>query len=57
MTKTYYRPLGLCYGSDAEHLLPALQASGGKHDWFYTVERIARDGKSISIPSTDAACN
>jgi dihydropteroate synthase len=60
MTKTYYRPLGLCYGSDAGQLITSLRAGrlgGSAGIGFTLVERIRRDGKSVSreiIPYTDA---
>ena len=60
MTETYYRPLGLCYGSDAEQLIASHRAGrvgGSAAIGFTLVERITRDGKSINreiIPYTDA---
>ncbi len=60
MTRTYYRPLGLCYGSDAERLIASHRAGrlGGHSAIGYTlVELIRRDGKSIDrdiIPYTNA---
>ena len=60
MAKTYFRPLGLCYGSDAEQLIASHRAGrlGGRATIGFTlVERITRDGKSINreiIPYTDA---
>ncbi|HUQ38436.1 MAG TPA: dihydropteroate synthase [Aestuariivirga sp.] len=60
MTKTYFRPLGLCYGSDAEQLIASRRAGrlgGSRVIGFTLVERIKRDGKSISreiIPYTEA---
>lgn len=58
MTRTYYRPLGLCYGSDAERLIASHRAGRlGGHGaiGFTLVELIRRDGKSIDrdiIPYT-----
>jgi hypothetical protein len=60
MTKTYFRPLGLCYGSDAEQLIASRRAGrlgGSRVIGFTLVERIKRDGKSVSreiIPYTEA---
>ena len=60
MTKTYYRPLGLCYGSDAGQLIASHRAGrlgGSSTIGFTLVERVKRDGKSIGreiIPYTDA---
>ena len=60
MTRTYFRPLGLCYGSDAEQLIASRRAGrlgGSGVIGFTLVERIKRDGKSIDreiIPYTDA---
>jgi dihydropteroate synthase len=51
MVKTYYRPLGLCYGSDAEQLIAKRRAGrlgGSAAVGFTLVERIRRDGKSVS---------
>lgn len=59
MTRTYFRPLGLCYGSDAEQLIASRRAGrlgGSGVIGFTLVERIRRDGKSINreiIPYTD----
>ena len=59
MTRTYYRPLGLCYGADAEQLIAQRRAGclGGNAKLGFTfVERIVRDGASITrkiIPYTD----
>ena len=59
MTKTYFRPLGLCYGSDAEQLITQHRAGrlgGSAAIGFTLIERIGRDGKSVSreiIPYTD----
>ncbi len=50
MTKTYYRPLGLCYGADAEQLIAQRRAGrlgGSAAIGFTFVERIARSGKNI----------
>ena len=58
MTRTYYRPLGLCYGSDAERLIASHRAGrlgGHVAIGFTLVELIRRDGKSIDrdiIPYT-----
>jgi dihydropteroate synthase len=60
MTKTYYRPLGLCYGSDAEQLIASHRAGclgGSGVTGFTLVERITRDGKSVTrefIPYMEA---
>lgn len=60
MTKTYFRPLGLCHGSDAEQLIASRRAGrlgGSKVSGFTLLERIKRDGTSISreiIPYTEA---
>ncbi len=60
MTETYFRPLGLCYGSDAEQLVAQCRAGrlgGSAAIGFTLVERITRDGKSVSreiVPYTDA---
>jgi len=60
MTRTYFRPLGLCYGSDAEQLIASRRAGrlgGSGVIGFTLVERITRDGKSVSreiVPYTDA---
>jgi dihydropteroate synthase len=60
MSKTYFRPLGLCYGSDAEQLIASRRAGrlGGSRTIAFTlVERIRRDGKSIDreiFPYTEA---
>jgi dihydropteroate synthase len=51
MPKTYFRPLGLCYGSDAVQLIAQRRAGrlgGSATIGFTQVERIARDGKAIS---------
>ncbi len=51
MAKTYYRPLGLCYGPDAEDLVSRHRAGflGGSASIAFTaVERIIRDGKNIT---------
>jgi dihydropteroate synthase len=59
MARTYYRPLGLCYGADAEQLIAQRRAGclGGNAKLGFTfVERIVRDGASITrkiIPYTD----
>lgn len=59
MTRTYYRPLGLCYGSDAEQLIAQRRAGrlgGSAAAGFALVECIIRDGASIDrkiIPYTD----
>ena len=59
MPKTYFRPLGLCYGSDAGQLIAQHRAGrlgGSATIGFTLVERIIRDGKAISreiIPYTD----
>ena len=59
MTRTYYRPLGLCYGADAEQLIAQRRAGclGGNAKLGFTfVERIVRDGASITrkiSPYTD----
>src|SRR6185436_12660399 len=60
MTRTYYRPLGLCYGSDAEQLIAQQRAGslgGCAAIGFTLVERISRDDKSINreiVPYTEA---
>ncbi len=60
MTRTYYRPLGLCYGSDAEQLIAQQRAGslgGCAAIGFTLVERINRDDKSINreiVPYTEA---
>ena len=60
MTETYFRPLGLCYGSDAEQLIAQRRAGrlgGSSAIGFTLVERITRDSKSVSrdiVPYTDA---
>ncbi len=60
MTKTYFRPLGLCYGSDAEQLIASRRAGrlgGSRTIGFTLVEHIKRDGKSVSreiAPYTEA---
>lgn len=60
MTETYFRPLGLCYGSDAEQLIAQRRAGrlgGSSTIGFTLVERITRDSKSVSreiVPYTDA---
>jgi len=60
MTRTYFRPLGLCYGSDAEQLIASRRAGrlgGSGVIGFTLVERIKRDGKTISreiVPYTEA---
>jgi dihydropteroate synthase len=60
MTKTYFRPLGLCYGSDAEQLIASHRAGrlgGSRTIGFTLIERIRRDGKSVSreiVPYTEA---
>jgi dihydropteroate synthase len=51
MPKTYYRPLGLCYGPDAEHLSAQRRAGllgGNAAIAFTAVERIVRDGKTTN---------
>jgi dihydropteroate synthase len=51
MTKTYYRPLGLCYGPDAEQLTAQRRAGllGGHGAIAFTAaERIIRKGAKIS---------
>jgi dihydropteroate synthase len=51
MPKTYYRPLGLCYGPDAEQLIAQRRAGllGGHAAIAFTAcERITRDGGKIS---------
>ena len=59
MARTYYRPLGLCYGADAEQLIAQRRAGclgGNTRLGFTFVERIVRDGASITrkiIPYTD----
>ena len=59
MTKTYYRPLGLCYGPDAAKLVSQRRASllGGSSNIAFTlVERIVRDGTTATreiLPYTD----
>ena len=60
MTRTYYRPLGLCYGSDAEHLIDSRRAGrlGGSGSIGFTlIEQIRREENSIDrdiIPYTNA---
>ena len=60
MTKTYFRPLGLCYGSDAGQLIASHRAGrlgGSSTIGFTLVERIRRDGKSVNreiVPYTEA---
>ena len=60
MSETYFRPLGLCYGSDAEQLITQHRAGrlgGSATIGFTLVERIRRDGKSVNreiIPYADA---
>lgn len=59
MRRTYYRPLGLCYGSDAEQLIAQRRAGrlgGSVAVGFTLLERIVRDGKSVDkeiIPYAD----
>jgi dihydropteroate synthase len=59
MTKTYYRPLGLCYGPDAAKLVSQCRAGllGGNTNIAFTlVERIFRDGGTVTreiVPYTD----
>ncbi len=51
MAKTYYRPLGICYGPDAEILISQRRAGllGGHARMAFTeVECISRDGKALS---------
>ena len=58
MTRTYYRPLGLCYGSDAGQLIALHRAGrlgGSAAIGFTLVERIRRDGKSVSREITPYA--
>ena len=58
MTRTYYRPLGLCYGSDAGQLIASHRAGrlgGSAAIGFTLVERIRRDGKSVSREITPYA--
>ena len=58
MTRTYYRPLGLCYGSDAAQLIASHRAGrlgGSAAIGFTLVERIKRDGKSVSREITPYA--
>jgi dihydropteroate synthase len=58
MTRTYYRPLGVCYGSDAGQLIASHRAGrlgGSAAIGFTLVERITRDGKSISREITPYA--
>ena len=60
MTRTYYRPLGLCYGSDAKQLIASHRAGrlgGSSTIGFTLVEYITRDGKSVNreiVPYTVA---
>jgi dihydropteroate synthase len=60
MIRTYFRPLGLCYGSDAEQLIALRRAGrlgGSRFIGFTLVERIKRDGKTIGreiVPYTEA---
>jgi dihydropteroate synthase len=60
MTKTYYRPLGLCFGSDAGQLIASQRVGrlgGSDVIGFTLVERITRDAKSVTreiIPYTEA---
>ena len=60
MSKTYFRPLGLCYGSDAEQLIAQHRAGrlgGSATIGFTLIERIRRDGKSVIreiVPYMDA---
>ncbi len=59
MVKTYYRPLGLCYGPDAEYLCARRRAGilgGNAAIAFTAVERIARGAQKISreiVPYAD----
>ena len=59
MSKTYFRPLGLCYGFDAEQLIAQRRAGrlgGSAAIGFTLVERITRNGNSVDreiIPYTD----
>jgi dihydropteroate synthase len=58
MTRTYYRPLGLCYGSDAGQLIASHRAGrlgGSAAIGFTLVERIRRDGKLVSREITPYA--
>ncbi len=58
MTRTYYRPLGVCYGSDAGQLIASHRAGrlgGSAAIGFTLVERIRRDGKSVSREITPYA--
>ncbi len=58
MSRTYYRPLGLCYGSDAGQLIASHRAGrlgGSAAIGFTFVERIRRDGKSVSREITPYA--
>jgi dihydropteroate synthase len=61
MAKTYYRPLGLCYGPDAEKTVFQRRAGflGGNPGIAFTaVERITRNGKEIQreiMPYGDVA--
>jgi dihydropteroate synthase len=58
MTRTYYRPLGLCYGSDAGQLIASHRAGrlgGSAAIGFTLVEGIRRDGNSISREITPYA--
>ena len=58
MSKTYFRPLGLCYGSDAEQLIASHRAGrlgGSAAIGFTLVERIRRDGKSVNREITPYA--
>jgi dihydropteroate synthase len=59
MAKTYYRPLGLCYGPDAEQLIAGHRAGllgGSGAIAFIAVERITRGGKEVTreiVPYAD----
>jgi dihydropteroate synthase len=59
MAKTYYRPLALCYGPDAENLVAQRRAGllgGNTSIAFSAVERIFRDGNTVAreiVPYTD----
>lgn len=58
MIRTYYRPLGLCYGSDAGQLIASHRAGrlgGSAAIGFTLVERIRRDGNSVSREITPYA--
>ncbi len=51
MTKTYYRPLGLCYGPDAEQLIAQRRAGllgGHAAIGFTKLERVVRNGATLT---------